>query len=122
MLPPVANNLILSSLSMLDLNQSLISFIIESSTKLLRSLTVPILNDLDIFSLPLLKIEYSVLPPPTSTYKKVLLKPIFSREFPLEIIVASLRPVISSIFKSVFSLTIDMTSFEFDYSLRADVA
>ena len=48
MLPPVANNLILSSLSMLDLNQSLISFIIESSTKLLRSLTVPILNDLDI--------------------------------------------------------------------------
>ena len=122
MFPPVANNLILSSLSMLDFNQFFTSINIESSTKLFRSLTVPILNDLDIFSLSFLKIENSVLPPPTSTYKKVLLNSIFSRELPLEIVLASFKPVMSSIFKSVFFFTIDITSFEFLDSLSADVA
>ena len=80
------------------------------------------LKDLDFLSSPLLTIEYSVLPPPTSTYKYVLSKSNFSIGFPIAMTLASLSPSINLIFIPVKSKICLITSFEFLESLSAEVA
>ncbi len=75
-----------------------------SLTILFNKRTVPFLKDFEATIFPSEKIENSVLPPPTSTYKKVL--SVFINCFKSEeaIIDASFLPSIISILISAFFL------------------